>query len=122
MDDWNWASPVALARHAPIAEPVHGGRLAPAECFQPFGSRPFGLSYRQAVEKAGVEQDTVVDMGGFADREGRRVGAWRQHDGDHLEPVFSGEFEVTVVMRRTAEYGPRAILHQHEIRDVDGHM
>ncbi len=33
---------------------------------------------------------------------------------------FDGELEVALVVRRDAEDGAGAIIHQHEVRDVDG--
>src|SRR5216684_2782264 len=44
MDDRDRAPPVTLARHPPIAQPIHGGVRAVTERFEPFGGRTTGIT------------------------------------------------------------------------------
>ena len=119
MDHRDRAAPIALARNAPVAQPVDDRPLAAPELFEPLAGRPLCVRDRQAVEESGIEQRPVVDIGGVADRERRGVLARRQHDRDHRQPIFAGEFEVALIMRRAAEDRAGAVLHQHEIGDID---
>ena len=54
-----------------------------------------------------------------ADREGRGVLARRQHHRPDRQAVLAGEIEVALVVRRAAEDGAGAVVHQDEVGDVD---
>src|SRR6202043_1058639 len=112
MDDRDRAAPIALPRHAPIAQAVGDRALAAAEPFEPLADRALGFRNAQAIEEIGVKGGAVLDMGGVADREMRRVLAGRQYHRDDREIVFAGEFEVALVMRRAAEDRAGAVFHQ----------
>ncbi len=121
MDQRDRTAPIALTRDTPIAQPIDCGGLAATQRFEPLGCGPSRLGDGEAVEKGGIEDRAVLDKGCFPDREARGVFAWRQHHRDYWEPIFSGEFEVALVVGRTAEDGAGAVLHQHEIGDEDRH-
>ena len=71
----------------------------------------------EPVEKAGIDQHAVARIGLLADGEARRIGIRRQHHRDDGETLVAGEFEVALIVRRTAEDGARAVLHHDEIGD-----
>ena len=48
-----------------------------------------------------------------------RLGPGRGEDVDHRQPVLPREVEVALVMRRAAEDGAGAVVHQDEVRDID---
>ena len=113
------AAPVALARHPPVAQPVVD--LAPSLALRLGAARHrlLGPFHRQPVEEVGVGENAVAEPGLVGDREARRVGVLRHHHGRHREAVLAGEFEVALVVRRAAEDGAGAVLHQDEIGDID---
>ncbi len=121
MDDRDRASPIALSRHPPIAQAIGDRALAAPQRLEPFGGFPLGLGNRQPVEEIGVAEGAVFDIGLIADREMRRVLTRRQYHRDHRQPVFAGEFEVALVVRRAAENGAGAVFHQHKVGDPDRH-
>ena len=49
----------------------------------------------------------------------RRIGAGRQHHRHDRQAILAGEVQVALVMRRAAEDGARAVVHQHEVGDPD---
>ena len=122
MDDRDRTAPITLARDPPIAQPIGGSALAATQHLEPLGGRVLRFGDQQTVEKVRVEQRAVFEIGGVVDCESCRVCAGRQHDRDHREAVFSRKFEVALVVRRAAENGARAVLHQHEIGDPDRDM
>jgi hypothetical protein len=124
MDHRDRAAPVALARNAPVAQAeVHlalalrGGRRGRASKRLATSS-----SWRprcHAVEEARIDQ--IVPSPYRPRRRprtspDRRPAAARRDDG---QVVFAGEIEVALVMRRAAEDGAGAVVHQHEVGDVD---
>ncbi len=44
------------------------------------------------------------------------------HDAQHGEVIFTRKIKVALVMRRAAKDGARPVIHQHEIRDINGQM
>ena len=67
-----------------------------------------------------MEQPAIADIGLCADREVVGIGVRRQHHRQHRQPVVAGKVEVALIVRRAAEDGPGAVVHQHEIGDEDG--
>src|ERR1700732_308908 len=53
VDDWDRATPVALARAPPVAQPIGRRALAAAQRLEPLGGSAFGIGRRQAVEGGG---------------------------------------------------------------------
>ena len=57
--------------------------------------------------------------------QGRKGGIVKQlvvpgpQDWDHVQPVFPGEVEIPLVVGGASEDGAGAIVHQHEIGDID---
>ncbi len=126
MDDRDRAAPVALARDQPVAQAELHLALAhrPAADLLPaeqVGDPVEGLLRLHAVEEARVDHDAVVDIGLFRDAEGGGVPAFRHDHRHHRQAVLVGEVEVALVARRAAEDGAGAVVHQHEVGDVDRH-
>ncbi len=119
MDHRHRAAPIALARHAPVAQAVDGRGLAVAVAFQPFGRRRLGVLDVHAVQEFGIVDRARPHIGFVADSVRRRVFVRRQHHGDHRQVVLAGEIQVALVVGGAAEDRAGAIFHQHEIGDVD---
>src|SRR6516164_11070845 len=122
MDDGYWATPISLARNPPVAQPISRGTLAAPELLEALAGRPFCFGNREAIEKIGVKQPPFLDIRGIADREGRGILIWRQHDWHDREPVFAGEFEIALVVSGAAEDCAGAVLHQHKIGDINRNL
>src|SRR6185437_6343294 len=60
VDDRDRATPIALPRDAPIAQPVGDRALAAPELFEPRADRAFRLANRKTVEEVGIEGDAVL--------------------------------------------------------------
>ena len=124
MDDRDRAAPVALARDAPVAQAeidlALGDRPVAAGLFlEPAGDLLLRLRDRHAVEEARVDHPPVAVIGDVGDDEGLWVLVLRADHRDVAEPVFVDEVEVALVVRRVAEDGAGAVVHQDEVRDID---
>ena len=113
------AAPIALARDAPIAQPEDGGRLPIAQFPQPRAHLSFGLVHRQSVQEIGVIDGAGADIGFVPDGKGRRVPTRRQHHRHDGQFIPAGKIQVALVVGRAAENRAGAIVHQHEIGDID---
>ncbi len=133
MDDGNRAAPVALARDAPVAQAVvdlalslrgageHGRLEAAGDLF-------LGGVDGHAVEEIGIDQFAVADVGLVAGLELKdplgRLGPVLERveggdDRNDRQVVLGGEVVVALVVRRAAEDGAGAVVHQHEVGDVN---
>jgi len=66
-----------------------------------------------------IDHHAIADIGRVGDDEARRVRIRRHdHRGDR-QIVFAGEIEVALVAGGAAENGAGAVIHQHEIGDID---
>ncbi len=124
MDHRDRAAPIALARDAPVAQaeihlPLADGPVAARLRFKPPRDLLLCRFDRHAVEEARVDHAAVAVIGDVGDDEGRRVLTFRTDDGRCAEPVLVDEVEVALVVRRAAEDGAGAVVHEHEVRDVD---
>ena len=68
---------------------------------------------RELIMRAGA------GIGLVADDESLRVLPVGHDHRRIAETVFAGEIEVALVVRRAAENGAGAVIHQHEIGDID---
>ncbi len=119
MDHRDRAAPVALARHAPIAQPKRGLAAADAQLLQMRDHALLGGRDVESVQEAGIDHPAVAQIRLVADHEARGIGALRQDHRDHRPAVFARELEIALVVPRTAEDRAGAVLHEHEIGDVD---
>ena len=124
MDDRDRTAPVALARDPPVAEAIVDltcalRRAAENRVLEPARHLFLGFLDRHAVEEVGVDVHAVALIGLRADGESRRIGVGRQNDRDDVQPVFPGEVEVALVMGGAAEDRAGAIVHEHEVGDID---
>ena len=124
MDDRDRAAPIALARDAPVAQAevdlaLRARAVAGAFLLQSARHFLFRLRGGHAVEEARIDHPAVAFIGGVGDDEGLRVLPGRAHDRDVAERVFVDEVEVALVVRRAAEDGAGAVVHEDEIGDVD---
>ena len=124
MDDRDRTAPITLPRNAPIAQPVihlalRHRTVAGALFLQP--SRDFLLRFRNrhAVQKPRIDHAAVAVVGRVGDDEGFRIDV-RRADHRHIaKSVFVDEIEVALVVRRAAENGAGAVVHQDEVGDID---
>ena len=140
MNNRNRRPPIALAADTPIPQPVIDLALADTACFKLRNRRFLGLCHRKPIEQQRIHQHAIAGIGQFQRRFFRtqigrnrleriafrraRLQAPRHRHAriNHLhnrQPIFRRELEVPLIMRRAAEHRPRAIIHQHEIRDID---
>ncbi len=124
MDDRDRAAPVALARHAPVAQAeLHFSRCDRRACddllFEAVGHRLERLVGGHVVEEARIDHAPVAVIGGVGDDEVVGPHAFGADHGGVAEPILVREIEVALVVGRAAEHGAGAVLHQHEVRDVD---
>ena len=124
MDHRDRAAPVALARNAPVAQAeidlARGdGAVAAGGVLEPPRDLFLRLLDGHAVEKARIDHAAVAVIGGVGDDEAVRILSRRAHHRRVAEPVFVGEIEVALVVRRAAEDRAGAVVHQDEICDVD---
>src|SRR6185312_4714559 len=124
MDDRDRATPVALARNTPVAQaivdlPLSDRTVAPRFVLQP--SRDFFLRLFDglAIEETRIDHTAFTVIGDVSDDERFRILPWRADHRDVAESVFVHKVEVALVVRRTAENGAGAVVHQNEIRYVD---
>ncbi len=124
VDDRDRASPIALARDAPVAQAkIHlaladrpvAARLA----LEPARHLLLGLLDRHAVEEARIDHPPVAIIGGVGDDEGLGIDVGRAHHRRVAEPVFVDEVEIALVVRRAAEDRAGSVVHQDEVRHVD---
>ena len=119
MNDGDRASPITLARHAPVAKPVGNLAIAGVTRFQRIDGGAFAVLDAQPVPCLGIEQLSGPDIGRVGDCETVGVGIIRQHHRDYRQVIGIGKIKVPLVMRRTSEDGAGAIFHQHEIGNID---
>ena len=122
MDDRDRAAPVALARDAPVAQAVLNGARSAAQFLKTFDDAALGILDAQSIEKRRVDRHAVAGEGLGLDTKARRIGALGQDHGDHAQAIAVGEVEVALVVRRAAEDGAGAIVHEHEVGDVKGQL
>ena len=119
VDDRDRRAPIALARHAPVAQPLLGRALAPAGglgAADDFGDRLLG---GQPVEELGVDRDSRRSVSASPPiGSAATFAAWRD-DALDRQLILLRELEVALVVAGNAENRARAIVHQHEVGDVD---
>ena len=120
VDDRDRTAPIALARHAPVAQAPVGEPLADAESAsrRSIAARLAAVDV-EAVQEVGIEDRAGTDIGLVSQGESGRIGARWQHDGHDVQAVFAGEVHVALVMAGAAEDRAGAVFHQHEIGDPD---
>ncbi len=124
VDDRDRAAPIALARNAPVAQAVIDLALRHRAVAARFFLEPLGdvvecFGGTHAVEKARIDHCAVAVIGDVGDDEGLRVLPGRADHRRIAEAVFVDEVQVALVVRRAAEDGAGAVLHQNEIGDID---
>ena len=120
MDDRDGAAPIALARHAPVAQAPVDGAFTQAFRRDAVDGGGLGGLHPKPVQEVGIEQGAVARIGFVADGKGGRVGPFGQHHRLDRQAVLAGEIQIALVMGGAAENGARAVFHQHEIGHVDG--
>jgi hypothetical protein len=87
-------APVALARHAPIAQPVVDLGLSQAALDQPSDGAALRLVHRETVEKPGIDFDAFACVS-LARPIGRALNGL-----DDVESVAFGEIPVALILAR----------------------
>ena len=108
-------APVTLPRCAPVAQTVGDAALTLVATLQHGDGLRLGLVGLQPVERAGIHVRAVADVGLFADWAIFTVGAGDH--ADHGQVVLACEFEVALIVPRTAEDRAGAIVHEDEVGD-----
>ena len=126
VDDRDRRAPIALARDAPVAQPVLDALAAQAPGGQIGGDRIDGRLVAQPVEGAGIHAHAIrlvfvpglpvlVGKGVFA----RARSAASRHDLTDRQAVLAGKGEVAFVVCRHAHDRAVAVAHQHIVADPD---
>ena len=113
------APPVALSGHAPVAQTVVHRPLSGAGGVQAVRHLGLGLLDAQSVQEIRIDDGPVIQISLVADGVGGPIGVRRENDGNDVEAVLAGKFQVALVVGRTAEDGAGAVFHEHEIGDED---
>ncbi len=120
MDDGDRGAPVALARNAPVAQAPGGLLFAQALGAQVGGDGVDRFLVREAVVLAGVDGAAGLLVAvPFLPGVGGVLLAGHVHDLLDRQPVFPGEGEVALVVRRHAHDGAVAVAHEHVVADPD---
>ena len=124
MNHRDRATPITLARDAPIAQAEIHLALADRHVAANFALQSLrhfllGLRDRHPVEETRIDHVAVAVIGGIGNDERLRVLPVGADHGGIAEVVFVDEIEVALVMCRAAEDRAGAIFHQHEIGDID---
>jgi hypothetical protein len=77
------------------------------------------LGRRQAVEVTGIDHHPVADIGLVCDDEACGVGISRHDHRSDRQVVLARKIQIALVARRAAENRSGAVIHQHEIGDID---
>ena len=124
VDDGDRAAPIALTGDTPVTQPVIHGAFAPVQILQARDRPRLRVRHRQAVQEIRIDRHAVPGEGVLS-RFDLRCEAWivclllRGDHGLDRQTVFAREVHVALVVRRAGENGTGAVIHQHEIRDVD---
>ena len=124
MDDRDRTTPIALARDTPVAQtivhlPLGRRRTVKRRGLELARHQILGRLHVHAVEESRIEVLAIVGVGNVAHGESRGIGALGQHHRGDGETIFASEIEVALIVRRAAEDGAGAVVHQHEVGDVD---
>ena len=125
VDHRNGAAPIALARNAPVTQAVIDLNLTLRLAVDRAGTEMLGdpgLGFidREAIKEIGIEDVTGVYIGFAANGKAVGIGIRRQHHRRDRQIIFARKVEIALVMRRAAEHRAGAVIHQHEIGDIDG--
>ena len=119
MDHRDRAAPIALPRHAPIAQAEGGLLLAHVPLAEPLRDFLFRILDGLAVQEGGIREAAWPGIGLVADLELGRVRVLGNDHGLDLELVFAGEVQVALVVRGAAEDRAGAVIHEDEVGDVN---
>ena len=119
MDHRDRAAPVALARHAPVAQPPVHLAAADAAPLQFGDHRAFGGLHVQSVQEARVEDRARADIGFVADREAGGSAPGGSTTGLTCRPYLRAKSRSRWSCAGQPKIGAGAVFHQHEIGDPD---
>ena len=117
VHDGHRAAPVALARDAPVVEPVVDPANAAAGLLEPVRHAVEALAKRESRVLAGVDDDGVLLVG---PRRGLYIHLGTVGRGDDLadrQPVAERELVVALVVAGHRHHRAGAVAHEHEVRD-----
>ena len=121
VDEGDRRAPVALARDAPVAQAPDGLATAAPLILDAADDFALGVLDFHPVEEVRVDEHALARLGFAVETLARIFYARCDHAGDR-QAVFSGEFEVALVVARHRHDRAGAVIHQHEIGDVDGQV
>ena len=119
MDHRNWTAPIALPGNPPVAESIIDRPFTPFRGFQAIGDLGLRGLDREAVEELGIDHHAVAGVGIVADRHRGGVLVGRGHHRDDVEAIPAREIEIALIVTGTSENGAGAVIHEHEIGNVD---
>ena len=124
MNDRNRAAPITLAGDAPVAQAKVGlpFALRPAAdgcCLEPACNLILGLFDAEPVEEIRIDDAPLAQIGLVLHVEGLCIRVGRKHHGYDAQIVFAREVQVALIVGGATENGAGAIVHEHEICDVN---
>ena len=121
VDDRDRRAPVTLTRNAPVAQAVLRLAVAPAFALRLGDDIGLSLIDRHAVQEMRVHDVAGAGVGDVAVEIAVGVFAVGHH-ARNAQIIFAGKIEIALVVCRTAENRAGAVVHQHEIGDIDWQM
>ena len=121
MDDGDGRPPISLTRNAPVAQAIL--RLANAPALGLCARDDIGLRLinRHTIHPARIDDCAGACESNIAAKAAIGHIAIGDNAGDG-QIIFAGKIKVALVMRGAAKDGASAIVHQHEVRDIDRQM
>ena len=118
MYDRDGRAPITLARNAPVAQTILRLANTPAFGLRLGDDIGFGLIDGHAIHpvrihnRAGASESDItfkITVGYVA------IG----NNARHGQVIFAGKIKIALVMRRASKHSACAVIHQHEIGDID---
>ena len=121
MHDRNWATPIPLARQAPVTQTELGHTVADTVSFTEIHRRIDGI-FACLIRRA----SEALNIGNFLGlQRNKRFGQFRisvsirQECSDNRQAVFRRKFKVARVMRRATKNRASTVIHQDKVGDID---
>src|SRR5437870_7047781 len=121
INDRNRRAPIALPRHAPVAQPIANGFFTPTFLFRVTGNLVFAGAIGCPAESSAVHHDAIVDVR-LGHRFGGELTVIRLNDDTNRQTIFFGKFKIPLIMSGHGHDGAGAILHEHEVGQINRYV
>src|SRR5262245_32968232 len=119
MDNWDWATPIALARNTPVTQaiidlPLRDRSIAANFLFQALCNFLLRFLNAHSIEKTRIDHEAFAVISNVCNDKCFRILTWWADYRRVAEPIFVHEVEVALVVRRTAENGTGSVVRSEE--------